>query len=64
MVAADDGHEGVVWLLLQRDDVNLNSQNSRSLTPLMIAAEEGHNAVVKLLLGGKHVNPSICTAYD
>lgn len=48
--AAKEGHEAVVELLVERDDVEANSKNRYGDTPLSYAAEEGHEAVVKLLV--------------
>jgi ankyrin repeat protein len=49
--AAENGHEGVVKLLLADDDVDVNSKDDYgSWTPLSRAAENGHDEVVKLLL--------------
>ena len=55
--AAERGHEGVVRILLGREDVNLN-QASTGWTPLLLAADGGHEGVVKLLLERASVNPS------
>ena len=49
-LAARNGHEAVVKLLLSRDDVAADSQDEDGRTPLSWAAENGHEAVVKLLL--------------
>ena len=47
--AAENGHEAVVKLLLEKGaDVECKSNDGR--TPLWWAAEKGHEAVVKLLL--------------
>ena len=48
--AASEGHEAVVKLLLDRDDVEADSRDKSGLTPLMFAVQRGHGAVVKLLL--------------
>ena len=48
--AAMNGHEAVVKLLLNRDDVTINVQNQYGETPLSLAAKNGHQAIVKLLL--------------
>jgi ankyrin repeat protein len=51
MIAARGGHEAVVQLLLNRDDVRTNIQDDISgWTALVHAASEGHEAVVRLLL--------------
>jgi ankyrin repeat protein len=47
--AAALGHEEVVKLLVERDDVEADSKNRDGLTPLSWAAAGGHEAVVKLL---------------
>ncbi|KAF5639627.1 ankyrin repeat [Fusarium sp. NRRL 52700] len=49
--AARYGHEEVVRLLLSRDDVDPNSEDTRyQETPLSWAAKNGHATIVKLLL--------------
>jgi ankyrin repeat protein len=52
--AAENGHEAVVKLLL--DTENVNSQDHFGRTPLLWAAMKGHEAVVKLLLNTENVN--------
>jgi ankyrin repeat protein len=47
--AAREGHEVVVKLLLERDDVAADSKDEYGWTPLSWAAGEGHEAVVKPL---------------
>jgi hypothetical protein len=47
--AARNGHEGVVELLVQRSDVDVNSKDSEGRTPLSWATENGYGAVEKLL---------------
>lgn len=50
-MAASNGNEGIVKLLLATERVNVNSQDySSRYTPLSEAARNGHVAVVKLLL--------------
>jgi ankyrin repeat protein len=49
-LAAQNGHEAVVKLLLERDDVEADSKDNEGQTPLSWAVIEGHEAVVKLLL--------------
>ena len=56
--AAEQGHERVVNMLLEREDVNpdrTDTQDGR--TPLSWAAEHGHEGVLKMLLERKDVNP-------
>jgi len=57
--AAENGHEGVVKLLLAREDVSPNSISKSGLTPLPWAAMNGHEGTVKLLLRRDDVNPDI-----
>ena len=49
-LAAVAGHEAVTRLLLERDDINVNSEDQSCRTPLSWAAEAGHEAVIRLLL--------------
>ena len=56
--ATENGHEGIVKLLLERKDVNPNTQDTRDgQTPLSWAVEKGHEAIVKLLLEQDGINP-------
>ena len=55
--AAENGHEGVVKLLLNTATVDLEDKYGR--TPLSYAAEKGHKAVVNLLLGTNRVNADL-----
>jgi len=65
--ASPNGHEGVVKLLLEREEVNPDRPSRRgqlppkdsqgSRTPLSYAAEGGYEGVVKLLLEREEVNP-------
>jgi len=50
MLAVESGHEAVVKLLVERDDVEADSKDKNGRTPLSHAAERGHEAVVKLLV--------------
>jgi len=57
--AAKKGHEGIVKLLLGREDVNPDIQDTvNGQTPLWWAVGNGHEAVVKLLLEREDVNPN------
>jgi len=47
--AAEDGHEAVVLLLVEQEDVKADSKGVNGRTPLSYAAEVGHEAVVRLL---------------
>ena len=50
-IAATNGHEGVVRLLLERG-AQREAANKNGATPLFIAAQRGHEGVVRLLLEG------------
>jgi hypothetical protein len=45
-MASEKGREVVVKLLLDREDVNVDSESSCGQTPLYLAAESGREAVV------------------
>ena len=51
------GHEGVVKILLGREEVHPDRPDNYGKTPLSCAASSGHEAVVKTLLGREDVNP-------
>ena len=55
--AAENGHGGVVKLLLGREDVNSDAHDEAGQTPLLLASWNGNDVVAKLLLGRKDVNP-------
>ena len=57
--AAENGHEGVVQLLLARDDVEINTRSNNGQTPLSFAAGNGHKDVVKFLLARDKVDVNI-----
>ena len=48
--AAERGHEAVVRLLIERDDVDVNIKGDFGETPLFVAAGNGHEAIVRLLI--------------
>ena len=55
--AARRGHEGVVKILLERNDINPDTaDNGYGRTPLSRAAENGHEGVVRMLLERNDVN--------
>jgi ankyrin repeat protein len=56
LVAARNGHEAVVRLLLENGKVNVESKDGYGQTLLSVAAENGHEAVVQLLLKTGKVN--------
>ena len=51
-------------LLLERDDVNINSMDPCFRTPLFWAAINGHEEVVKVLLDSGRVDPNAKDADD
>ena len=51
-MAAQNGHEAVVELLLKAN-VDVESKDRNSWTPLSWAARNGYEAIVKLLLEAK-----------
>ena len=56
--AAERGHEELVKILLQREDVYPNQADTKDgRTPLWWAACQGHEGVVKMLLARVDVNP-------
>lgn len=55
-MAAANGHEAVVKLLLDTQKVDVDLKDSNGWTPLSMAAENGHEAVVKLLLDTQMVD--------
>jgi len=55
--AAQNGHDGVVKLLLQGESISPDGPDNRGQTPLSWAARNGHDKIVKLLLGQKNVSP-------
>jgi hypothetical protein len=56
--SAENGHEAVVKLLLDKEGVDPDSKDTLyGQTPLGWAAANGHEAVVKLLLDREDVNP-------
>lgn len=58
-IAADNGWEAVVELLLQKG-AKVESKDDFGKTPLSIAAGNGHEAVVELLLqNGAELEPGI-----
>ncbi|KAH7053483.1 ankyrin repeat-containing domain protein [Macrophomina phaseolina] len=57
-LAAGNGHEGMVKLLLGNDGVDPDSKDNIERTPLSWAAGNGHEGVVKLLLANDGVDPN------
>lgn len=56
--AAKQGHDIIVKILLDRDDIKPDLENIEYRTPLSFAAEHGHMPVVDLLLRQDNVNPN------
>ncbi|PVH69381.1 hypothetical protein DL98DRAFT_439187 [Cadophora sp. DSE1049] len=61
--AAAKGYEAVVKLLLERNDVDVDSRDNIGQTPLSLAAEYGHQIIAKLLLDTGKVNPDAKVSY-
>ena len=59
LLAAEEGHEGVVKLLLRRKDVNLHTPGGYGVTLLMCAAHSGRDGIMKLLLERADFNTNI-----
>jgi len=57
VLAAHNGHEGVVKLLLERENICPDKPDNYGQTPLHHAASTGHEGMVELLLGRDNVNP-------
>jgi len=57
MHAAMEGHEGVVKILLKREEVNPDRSDNDGWTPLAFAASRGHAGVVKVSLEQEVANP-------
>ena len=56
--AARNRHQGVVEILLGRDDIDPDKPGVFGQTPLSCAAWNGHESVVKILLGRGEVDPN------
>lgn len=57
--AAENGQEGVVRILLQREDVNPDQVSRFGRTPLSFARSNGHDGVVEMLLEQGDLNSDI-----
>jgi len=55
-LAAESGQEGVVEILLRREDINPDNPDAYGQTPLFRAASNGHERVVEVLLERDDVN--------
>jgi ankyrin repeat protein len=58
-LAASNGHDAIVQLLMARSDVEVNTNDKDGWTPLSLAADKGHDAVVRLLLARGDVKVNI-----
>lgn len=56
--ASEEGHAGMVRLLLQQPKVDPNVRDTYGKTPIFYASDKGHEAVVKLLLEQKNIDPN------
>ena len=56
--AAANGHEGVVKILLGRDNINPDKPGKVDQTRPLRAARNGHERVLKILLGGNDIYPN------
>jgi ankyrin repeat protein len=55
-LAVENGHEGVVRLLLTTGNADVESKDGWGRTPLSLAAKNGHDAVMQLLLATGYVD--------
>ncbi|KAK3942551.1 hypothetical protein QBC46DRAFT_426439 [Diplogelasinospora grovesii] len=70
-LAAENGHESIVKLLLATAGVEPNSEDSNNQTPLSFVAHQGNESIVKLLLATNgvdvnagHGKPLACAAMN
>ncbi|KAH6909895.1 hypothetical protein BKA70DRAFT_1275276 [Coprinopsis sp. MPI-PUGE-AT-0042] len=59
MVAAYDGYESIVTLLLVRPEIQVNLVSNKGWSALMLAAGKGHKAIVHLLLDASNLDTTI-----
>jgi len=57
LFTAKRGHERVLKMLLEREEVNSDKPDNLGRTPLWDAAWYGHEGVVEILLGREEVDP-------
>ncbi|KAK3986791.1 ankyrin repeat domain-containing protein 17 [Cladorrhinum sp. PSN332] len=55
-LAANEGHEAIVKLLLGTGKVDIDAKDEQGRTTLSLAAERGREAIVKLLLGTNKID--------
>jgi len=58
ILAAQEGNQGAVSLLLAQDDIDPGKPDNSDGTPLLWASRNGHEGVVRLLLARDDVNPN------
>jgi ankyrin repeat protein len=61
--AAENGHEQVVRLLLDRSDVDVNMKRNVKITPLIVAAEKGFEGIVRALLEKPGIVPDLAGSH-
>lgn len=49
-IAAENGHDNIVEWILQKNKIDVDSQNKREYTALMYASNYGRTAIVKMLI--------------
>lgn len=64
LLAAAEGREDDVWLLLTRSDIGTNLQDENSQTALSHAARRGQEKVVKMLLAQSDIEVDISDRYQ
>ena len=62
LLAAENGHQRVVKMLLDRGRADVDARDNENYTPLMKAAEKGHEEVVKVLLNTRGVRINVRSA--
>jgi hypothetical protein len=61
--AAENGHEHVVRLLLDRSDVDVNMKRNVKMTLLLVAAEKGFEGIVRALLEKPNIVPDLAGSH-
>ncbi|KAH6883905.1 ankyrin repeat-containing domain protein [Thelonectria olida] len=62
-LAAENGHEAIVKLLLDTGNADVNAKDADGLTPLSLVARNGHEAIVKLLLDTGNADANVKNEY-
>lgn len=63
LVAAQNGYEATVKLLLAIEGIEVNHADKTGDTPLITAVRNGHEGVVKQLLAHKSINVNLLDAH-